>query len=244
MRHLIIGSGRMARHFDFYLSSLLRVDANNTATDKRTTISHWNRTLPIAQLQQDIQLADKVWLLISDSALAEFFETHLAGLNKTVIHFSGALHIRGMIAAHPLMTFSTQLYTLDFYKKIPFVLSEPQLLLSDLDPHLSNPSFFLSPEQKPLYHALCVLGGNLPHLLWQKMRNGMLELGLPDHVIDLYLEKNLENFKASPQTSLTGPLARKDFKTIEKNLNALGTTDPYQHVYQSFVDLITPTRSL
>lgn len=257
MKHLIVGSGKMSRHFAFYLNSLLHeeyVDNNdipdhvesaiNQKSDfdlssKTTTLFSWDRTQPIELLYDLANSVDRIWLLISDSALEPFFLEHLKPFNKVVIHFSGALSIKGMIGAHPLMTFSTQLYSLNVYRQIPFVLDKTDCSLQDLAPQLKNSSYYLSSEQKPYYHSLCVLGGNLPHLLWQKMRNGMLELGLPDHVIDLYLDQNLQNFKSNPEHSLTGPLARKDLHTIKKNLNALNN-DPYQNIYQSFVDLILP----
>lgn len=248
MKHLIVGSGKMSRHFAFYLNSLFNEDIESSGQPGhqhsfdlsiKPTITAWNRSQPTELLYDLANNADRIWLLISDNALESFYQEHLQKFNKMVIHFSGALEIHGMIAAHPLMTFSTQLYGKEFYPRIPFIIDRPDLNMQDLVPETKNPTYYLSAEHKPYYHALCVLGGNLPHLLWQKMRMGMLELGLPDHVIDLYLDQNLKNFKTSPENSLTGPLARKDLPTITKNLNAL-KNDPYQNVYQSFVDLTLP----
>ena len=40
-----------------------------------------------------------------------------------------------------------------------------------------------------------------------------------------------------PDNALTGPLARKDFKTIKRNLSALAN-DPYKKVYEAFLNAL------
>jgi predicted short-subunit dehydrogenase-like oxidoreductase (DUF2520 family) len=155
-----------------------------------------------------------------------------------VIHFSGALEVPGLHGAHPLMTFGHDLYSNDFYARIPFVVTG-RTSLQDFLPDFPNPSFQILPEQKPYYHALCVLGGNFTTLLQQRMLQGFAELGLPTSAAQPYIDKITKNVFAAPAAALTGPLARKDFLTIRKNLKSLAG-DPYARIYEAFVSLVFP----
>lgn len=220
---LIIGSGRLARHLEFYF------------TQKSLQFSVWNRRQDLRALEKLLPPSSHVLLAISDSALPAFSQnlvTHFA--DKTIVHFSGALSLPGTVAAHPLMSFGPHFYSLEDYEKIHFVLTGATVL-SQAIPGLKNPFTTIPAEDKALYHALCVLGGNFPILLWQKMSEGFHRLGLPEGAQALYLEKIVENFNRHGAKSLTGPLVRRDHETIEKNLKAL-SGDSYQEIYTAFVE--------
>ena len=218
--YLIVGSGFVARHFKNYLSSL---DLKHLS---------WTRADGILQLQKQATEATHILLAISDSSLSAFIDENLSETSARIIHFSGALEIPGAYSAHPLMTFADKLYPHDVYVKIPIILT--QGTMEDLLPGLPNPSFRISAEQKPLYHALCVIGGNFTFLLWEKMIKGFAEMGLPSEVAFPYLQRILQNFEDAPTAKLTGPLARNDSKTIDKNLRAL-EGDPFQAIYRDFM---------
>lgn len=225
-QYLIVGSGRVARHFAEYLRLL------------QQPFVTWSRKQnDVSDFEKKSARASHILLCISDSAIADFVVSHLSSSDKILVHFSGALDIPGVFGAHPLMTFGPELYNFETYKKIPFIVSG-DLVLSSLLPGLPNRSFHLSPDKKAYYHALCVLGGNFTTLLWKEMRDGMKSLGLPADVTTPYLEQVTANFLADPQSSLTGPLARKDFGTIQKNIDALREhKDSYEKVYQAFTDI-------
>jgi len=223
-RYVLIGSGALVRHFSFYFSHF-----------KSAEISIWNRREHCLEyLCELLNSATHVVLAISDSALESFFNLHRPKAPKAQwIHFSGAQHIPEMIAAHPLMSFGPELYSLDIYKKIHFAVTGVDSLKAAL-PELENSFTLVPPEQKALYHSLCVLGGNLPLLLWEKMNSGLSELGFPSKASDLYLELVFSNYLSLRAKALTGPLKRKDFSTIQKNISAL-QGDSYQDVYRAFV---------
>ncbi|MCL2474267.1 MAG: DUF2520 domain-containing protein, partial [Alphaproteobacteria bacterium] len=86
---------------------------------------------------------------------------------------------------------------------------------------------------KPLYHALCVMSGNFPNILWNSCLNVFKSLNIPQEAAFLYLQKTLENFCKDPKNSLTGPLVRNDKDTIDKNLTALSPN--MRDVYKAFV---------
>jgi predicted short-subunit dehydrogenase-like oxidoreductase (DUF2520 family) len=106
-------------------------------------------------------------------------------------------------------------------------------------PQLENPHFEIETSKKPLYHSLCVMSGNFTTLLWNKVFESFKEkLDLPPEVLIPYMQKITENLKdhltKNLSTPLSGPLQRKDIKTIQSNLDAL-KEDDYLEVYKSFV---------
>lgn len=220
--YLLIGNGKLSRHLDYYLKS------------QNIFIKNWARkTHTKEELTALINKSDYILLAISDSQISSFIKEHsLKG--KKVIHFSGALTIPETDSLHPLMTFNEQLYSIDFYKKIPFVGIKGQPTLKDIFPTLENPYAEIENKFKPLYHALCVMANNFTTVLWQKVYEEFQNLSLPTDILEPYLEATLKNIKSNPQTALTGPLARRDLVTLAKNLESL-KNDSFHDVYKSFV---------
>lgn len=219
---LLIGSGRLARHLEFYFTQI------------GLKFSSWSRRQDISALSSLSEKATHVLLAISDSALQDFVNSHFKNSEKTIVSFSGALNIEGVVTAHPLMSFGPSFYSIEDYKKIHFVLTGVSRLEEAL-PGLRNPFSTLAAKDKALYHALCVLGGNFPVLLWNHMAEGFRKLGLPEEIYKLYIEKVTENFNKHGAKALTGPLVRRDLETIQKNLKALENS-PYRNVYAAFVE--------
>lgn len=218
--YLIIGSGRVARHLSHYFH-LLNIN-----------FASWNRVEDPHALARKLQSATHVLLAISDSALEGFFRQYLAGYDLMVVHFSGAHHFNGMVSAHPLMTFGSELYALEFYKKIHFTMTGATL--NEALPGLGNPSSIIPASEKARYHAHCVMGGNFVTLLLAKMLSEFKDLKIPPEAAQAYIEKVVANTLHQTNTALTGPLVRKDIATVMANLNAL-ENDPYQKIYEAFL---------
>jgi predicted short-subunit dehydrogenase-like oxidoreductase (DUF2520 family) len=225
--YTIIGDGRMARHFSHYLQLL------------GIPFLQWSRRLVPQKnkLSRILEQSDRILLLISDSAIESFIKENIDYENKTLIHFSGALVTPLAFGAHPLMSFSNELYQLEDYQKIPFIIEEKGKNLSDLLPGLPNPYFFITAEKKALYHAYCVMSGNFTSILWKKFFNELQDtFQLPKDVAYPYMESIFQNLRNNPNSALTGPLARNDQQTIKANLEAL-INDSFQKIYQAFVDI-------
>jgi hypothetical protein len=223
--YLIIGSGRVASHFKHYFSLL------------NLSYSFWHRKQPISSLYQELKRATHILLLISDHAINSFFTEHLQqhSTDLTLIHFSGSLVLDHVYGAHPLMTFSRDLYHLEQYQSIPFIVDHDAPSFADLLPGLPNPHMQLHKSLKPKYHALCVLSGNFSCMLWQKLFNTLEdEFHIPKTFAFSYLNQQMNNLLTNSITAMTGPLVRRDVVTIEKNIAAL-ECDPFQKVYESFV---------
>ncbi|MNJ91344.1 hypothetical protein D3C87_89950 [compost metagenome] len=226
VKYLLIGSGRVARHLGHYFN-LLNIN-----------FSTWDRAQDPHLLPKKINESSHILLAISDSALEGFFAKHLAGHEKTVVHFSGAKDIEGLICAHPLMTFGPDLYDLSFYQRIHFTVTGATSLSRAL-PGIPNPFSLLSADKKALYHAWCVMGGNFVTLLTAKMMTSLQEMGIPAESIGLYSEKVIDNALAQQTAALTGPLARKDAETVAANLKALEGQE-MQKIYQAFLETYWP----
>jgi hypothetical protein len=225
---LVVGSGRVATHFLHYFKL------------KGMPCANWNRKQHSeSELRRRLAETSIVLLLIGDSAIEEFRDANLCEFKGPVVHFSGSLNVAGIESFHPLMTFGPVLYSDEFYERI-FFAGASEKRFRALFPHLPNPVFELKNENKALYHALCVMSGNFPQILWQACLSAFNDLQVPNEAVSLYLQRNLENFLTNPAQSLTGPLARKDRGTIERNLNAL--PENLRPLYQAFVDYYLPSR--
>ena len=220
---LLIGSGKLSKH----LSHWFNLNSNHSFK-----FLNWDRHQDPHAIHRYAAVATHIWLAISDSAIIPFYEKYLIGHDAKVIHFSGALHDPRLISAHPLMSFTQELYPDDFYSQIHFALTGTDSLNKAL-PGFSNPHFQLKPEMKPLYHALCVTAGNFPQMLWNEVHKIAAAQKIPAEAFDLYIQQITQNFLSPKEKSLTGPIARKDTTTVNKNIEALAGT-PLQSIYQSF----------
>lgn len=230
--YAILGGGRLARHMSHYLT-LLGLRCSTWARQPDPLLNSHSIADTAERLHATVQDASHVMLLVSDDAIASLAKRYPELRSKTLLHCSGALGIPGIAGAHPLMTFGPELYELETYQKIPFMLDQG-INMAELLPGLPNPHSSISVEQKAQYHALCVVAGNFPQILWQAISQRFTELDLADGMLEPYLRRVLDNFLTNPSTALTGPLSRGDQGTINRNLQSL-QTDPLQALYQSFV---------
>ena len=228
--YLIIGSGRLAKHWQCYLNTL------NLSYDL------WDRHQDPHLLKSKIHSATHVLICISDSAIESFYRKNLAGLDKVCVHFSGALQVDEILAAHPLMTFGPDIYPLEVYQKIHFVISDFQNL-SEALPGWPNSFSVIPAQERALYHAWCVISGNFSQILFSAAAKQMQKWDIPEQAFANYMQQSLTNIAHNSQ-ALTGPLARKDLTSIEANLRALEDS-PYRDLYLAFTQLLQinlPTR--
>ncbi len=219
--YLVIGRGRLSRHFQNYLR-LESID-----------FEQWDRS-SLVSLGDVLGRVRTVLLLISDDAIEAFLDRHVGQQPNVWVHCSGSLTTPLADGAHPLMSFGDDLYDLATYREIPFVCEIGRRPFPDLLPELVNPHTMIDPVSKPLYHALCSLGGNFTTLLWQKVfSESETTLGIDRSFFYPYLEQVARNLM-SCSAPLTGPLLRGDDQTIDRHLRALAG-DPFEAVYRAFV---------
>jgi len=235
LKPLLLGNGRLAKHLHHYFHLL---DLPHSHFENA-------RDLDSAELHRKLENVNAIWILTSDRSIADVknkLESVIAGFaNKqshyTWIHSSAATDVEGMITLHPLMTFGPELYSLEQYERIPFAVIDNGTEIRDMLP-FSNPTFTIASEQRALYHAFAVMMSNLPVMLWSlASEHSNRELGLSPHVYAPILKQTLDNFLSQGAKALTGPIARGDQTTIDKNLTALRGVDQIQlaQIYESFL---------
>lgn len=219
----IAGDGRLARHFTHYLTLL------------GTPTRSWSRRHGPPDPGEAFADCGTVLLLLRDDAIEEFVRVWPGLRHKRLVHCSGCLDTAVAESAHPLMTFGPELYELDAYRRIPFVLQAGGRSLAELLPSLPNRSFTIPAEDKPLYHALAVMAGNFSSVLWTRL---FVELesrwGIPASAATPFLEQVTANLKTGYAGALTGPIVRRDTHTISANLAAL-EGDRFREIYRAFV---------
>lgn len=221
----LIGRGRVATHMARYLDF------------EGGTVVHWHRGFE-TEPETSLHEADVMLLAISDDAVEPFLHEHPELRSRPVVHFSGSLVIDEVPGLHPLMTFGPETYDLETYRSIPFVQERGGPGFTRLFPHLVNPVWSIDPEDKPFYHALCVLAGNFTTILWAKaMEDFETRLGLPREAIRPYLERTAANTLSQGRSALTGSLARGERGTIARDLGGLDG-DPFREVYLAVADAV------
>lgn len=218
----VVGDGRVARHFLHYFTLL------------GLPVRAWARRAPGAGPSEALADCRTVLLLIQDSAIVPFLDEWPALGQKRLVHFSGSLVTGAAQGAHPLMTFGTELYDLETYSGIPFVVDAGGAPFCEMLPGLPNPSFTIPTGERPYYHALCVMAGNFSVLLWLKLFDELQRrYGIPASAAWPYLAQMAANIRTNPGGAFTGPLSRGDAETIDANLRAL-EGDPFHDVYAAF----------
>ncbi len=221
----IVGDGLIATHFAHYLDL------------EGLSYTIWSRKKEKSTAVSKLRDSTIILLLISDDSIVSFIKENPQLTSKTLLHFSGSLTTKEAIGFHPLMTFSKELYSLERYRKIPFVCEENDLSFKDVFPTLKNPYYQINTESKPLYHALCVLSGNFTTMLWQKTMNDFENtLNLPKEILNPYLDQVCLNIKSDVENALTGPIKRRDKATIKKNIGALQSR-LWKKIYRLFRDV-------
>jgi predicted short-subunit dehydrogenase-like oxidoreductase (DUF2520 family) len=218
----LVGDGRVARHLQYYFGLL------------GLTVRSWSRRGCVLPPPDVLRPCRTVLLLIRDDAIVPFVDAWPELRTKRLVHCSGGLVTPVAQAAHPLMTFGPDLYDLDLYRQIPFVLDEGGTSFGELFPDLPNPAFTIPAAQRPYYHALCVMAGTFSTLLWQKLFSELHALGIPPSAAHPYLARVAANLAVDAGSALTGPLSRGDERTVAANLRAL-EADPFHAVYAAFV---------
>lgn len=218
----IAGNGRASTHLQAYFRLL------------KVPYKLWHRR---SGLRPEAVLGgcSAVFVLLKDEAIVPFIAANPFLKNKTIVHFSGSLEVKGVFTLHPFMPLRERALSLAEYRRLPFAL-DPGVSLKALVPEFSNPVIRIKKGEKKLYHALCALGANLPVILWQK---AMLDLngkfGIPRARIQDYFQASLDNFGKDPARALSGPIARGDGATVAADIKALGRNS-FGKIYSAFAE--------
>ncbi len=220
----------MAKHMCHYLSHL-GLHFNNWARSKNS----------IETLSSKLSHATHVLILIHDDCIDQFIQNNinLSQQKPILVHFSGNLISPYAYSAHPLQSFSEQLYEPEQYRKIPFIIESHNLEFDELLPAFNNPHYKINRADKNYYHAMCVMANNFTTLLWQKFFSEMqckFKIKIED--LQPFLDQTFINIKEDLQNALTGPIVRKDTKTLLNDLKAL-SSDNFYSIFKTFINTFT-----
>ena len=223
----VVGNGRLATHICHYFD-LLAINYHQWYRSKHT----------LKQLYTLLSKSTNVLILIKDSQIEPFINANIINKynNLTLVHCSGCLVSQICYGAHPLQTFSDQnVFTINQYREIPFIIDEHAPDFSELIPGVNNSHYRISAKNKPYYHAMCVLANNFSTLLWQKFFKEMTNrFNICNKKLEPFLQRTFENIISNPHKALTGPISRGDNEVLEKNLQALKGDDFYS-IFESVI---------
>lgn len=222
---LIVGDGRLARHFIHYYQQ------------KKLPHSIWSRkTSSIENLKKQITKTQRVFLCISDRAIEEL-HGQIQTPKTHFVHFSGQFHHEEIYGFHPLYTFDQSTYPLSDYNQFYFIGTSEEKFFRQLMPEWTNNYWTIQPEIKTHYHALCTLAGNGTTTLWNHLFSETSQFGLPAEAFHPFLIRTLNNLLEHRPGRNTGPWYRKDLKTIEQHQKTLHNY-PISSVYDAFLKLV------
>lgn len=201
-----------------------------------------------ASAQTVADTCDLVFITTPDSAVAAVARAVTWRRGQGVVHCSGALPVAALAAVetfgalpgafHPLQTLpDAQAAFANLPGSFIALEAEEPLLgrLAAIAADLECAWGYVPPDARPAYHAAAVLVSNytvaLAHAgvdLWRTI--GKTEPEALQALTPL-LRGTVENIRRlGPADALTGPVARRDWATVDKNLAAIGRTAP-QHTF-------------
>ena len=191
----------------------------------------------------DLSCSELLILAVPDDALRTVAEDLASGngdwAGSVVLHVSGALDssvlssVARLGAAtgsfHPIQTFGAESGPGVFEGITVGIEGSPRALAAAhaLADGLLCQAVELDPDHKALYHAAAVVAGNYITTLLgvaQEMWDSAVDSEIPfTQALAPLARKSLENaLEFGPGESLTGPVARGDVGTIERQMEALG----------------------
>lgn len=197
-------------------------------------------------LREFVKGAEVVLIATPDREIEKVYQEIKSFLKrgKTLIHFSGALSSNifkrrgiGRASMHPIQTFPS--IKSSIRPGLYFAIEgNPKgiKIARELVKAMKGRYIVLSPKSKPLYHTMCVASSNflVGILDFAVVLGKVLKLS-PEKTIEILspiIDQTLRNIKELGSIrSLSGPVERGDFTTIEKHLQSLKKLD------SRFIDL-------
>jgi len=176
---------------------------------------------------------------------------------KFVFHMSGAGGLNLLEPAkkagatvasiHPLQSFSSIDQAIQNIPGSYFGITadkKAEMLAKKIVRDVGGIPFFISDEQKPLYHAAACFASNYLVSLLNVVESFYQAIGLTEkEAKKAYLPLvygSLKNIELSDSiTALTGPIARGDFGTVRKHITAISDNLPQYASLYSFLGLLT-----
>jgi predicted short-subunit dehydrogenase-like oxidoreductase (DUF2520 family) len=172
--------------------------------------------------------ADLVLLCVPDAVIAEVAAA--VPLGPWIAHVSGATALaalgphRSRFGMHPLQTLTRERGAEQLDGAWAAIRGEDPMALDRarwLATTLGLQPFEIDEDDRALYHAAAVIGGNYLVTLHRVAQRLLADVGAPSEAIEPLMARTVQNGFA-----LTGPIARGDTATVEAHLAALTERAP------------------
>ena len=232
--YVIFGQGRVGANVTAYLRHLGHAVS---------VVTHEDADAATDETDAKIEAADIVAAAIPDDDLQGWHDKwHTVAAGKTIIHFSGAVSVAGMYSYHPLHSFPNSMLTMEEWNAVAFACPETGPAFEIIFPGAANRHFTIAEQDRAKYHALAVISGNFASFLWNETAKAFGDLSVKDRdlVLGNYFNSIVARFAESPLSSMTGPMARRDRQTVEKNMAALKENPVLGELYEAFLNAAWP----
>ncbi len=233
-KYVIFGSGRVGRNMASYLEHLghgVRIISRREAQSDQTACA------------AHVEKADIIAAAIPDDKLESWRDEWRPSMgDKIAIHFSGAIAVDGVYSFHPLYSFPKSALSIEKIKSIAFACPSAGPAFNEIFPNAPNPHFEIAEKDRARYHALAVLSGNLVSYIWNETAKDFASLSSApsERIMESYLNSIVERFVENPTNSLTGPIARRDRVTVNRNLAGLSNSPELKKLYEAFLETAWP----
>lgn len=206
--------------------------------------------------------ADLYLLAVPDDLIAEccgrLADTGLLGANSVVFHCSGALDSgvlqaakeRGAAVAsvHPIRSFASPQQVVQTFNGTWCGTEGDEMALPAVEPLFTDigaRTVRIDPQFKILYHAAAVFASNYLVTLLDIAEQAYQKAGMrrdeAHQVIEPLVRSTVDNFfLLGAEKALSGPIARGDVTTVERQYQAvLGWDEARGSLYSQFADLTT-----
>lgn len=243
--HLIIGSGHAARFVIKLLREVLPLVSisvvsrnKNQATRKLADLQEIN----ILSDEDEIPLADMLWLAVPDECISDAFQKYKMQATKGICHLSGATSIKEITDtdASPIVIWPVASLSL------PYTLSKISLVIECSDDHFFLHTlqdqrlhiFKTNYENRVKMHMLAVAANNFVHHLHTLIEEELKSQNLSKDFLMPLIEQTYYNILHDNLKNLqTGPARRADVATIRQHENII-KTPALKNLYQSITNSI------
>lgn len=191
-------------------------------------------------LQQIISSCDMIYFTVPDDRIEEVWEEAKPFVSSKIIAHCSGVHSSKIFSGiestgstgysiHPLCAISSKSTSVELLAQTLFTIegdSQNISIIQEIFQEMGNPIRVISAENKIKYHAAASFASNHVTAVFFMAKKLFLECGFSEEEAEqqLYLlaKGNLENIRHQGCTnSLTGPIERGDFYTVEKHLKSL-----------------------
>ncbi|KAA3598342.1 MAG: DUF2520 domain-containing protein [Calditrichaeota bacterium] len=239
----LVGIGALGSRFLSFFQNSKNFELRQIISTKSYKEFQIPNQIKIASLIENLDLKiEVVFICLPDSLIFEALEKieQLKSQNLTVLCFSGALVPKQKFSfnygfLHPVNSFPQKSDSHSDLEEIYWNSmgdSKFTRIANLLTQELRGKAFELKNEDlKPLYHSSCVIASNLLTSLLataeESISKALNEPTQSKLVLKNLVEQSVKNFfESENKNALSGPVKRKDFLTVEKNLTALQNDFP------------------